>query len=63
MSLRTFHILFVVIAEALLLGFGRWCFTRGAMPGLGTGSLLFAAAVLVYGILYFRKLTKLGATT
>lgn len=69
MSLKAFHIVFIVLSVALTLGFGVWAFTMGASGVEATGnriwgviSFVCCAGLLVYGICFFRKLTQLKAT-
>ena len=42
MSLKAFHLFFVIIAALLCIGFGVWCFQTASTLG---GSLSFAAVV------------------
>lgn len=62
MSLKTFHIVFVVVSTILALGFGVWAFREYRVSGDGTtvwagvGSLLAAVALVVYGFWFLRKL-------
>ena len=68
MSLKAFHIVFIVLSVSLAVWFGRWA-TSPAIGGedvsviraFGYGSYLCAAGLLVYGISFFKKLTKLKA--
>lgn len=62
MSLKAFHVVFVVLATALSAAFGVWAI-REANRSEETGSLLvgvgalFAAVLLpVYGVWFLRKL-------
>ena len=64
MSLRAFHILFVVLAEAVTFGFAWWSLVaHGGWPGLGITALVFGITVLVYAVAYFRKLFRLEVST
>jgi len=62
MSLKAFHIFFIAVSVLLLLGFGVWClrmFSIGGEHGiiiLGTISFLSAAALVVYGMRFLKKL-------
>ena len=62
MSLKTFHILFVVLSTLLSVGFGVWAVGRymdgsGAVYLLVTGAaMVFAAALIAYGFWFLRKL-------
>jgi hypothetical protein len=56
MSLKSFHVFFIVLAVLSSLGFALWAFTRGGAElasGLGaTGvfSALMGVALAVYGV-------------
>jgi len=63
MSLKTFHILFIVAATALAFGFGAWevkHYVDGQASGLelalGILSLVLGVALIVYGRYFLRKL-------
>ena len=62
MSLRAFHVIFVLMAEAVLVLFAWWGLTRGGLPALGMVSCICAVLMLVYGVLFFRKLFQLRST-
>jgi hypothetical protein len=69
MSLKAFHIVFIVLSMALTLGFGVWAFTVNGSGADATGhrvlgaiSFVCCAGLLVYGFCFFRKLTQLKAT-
>ncbi len=59
MSLRAFHILFIIASIALAVGFGSWCVSRH-LAGGGIFSFVAAGGLLVYGIWFFRKIRKAG---
>ncbi len=62
MSLKSFHVFFVVVSVLCALGFGAWAvadYARTGKPGvLAMGVLGFAAAVALvwYGLWFLRKL-------
>lgn len=62
MSLKAFHIVFIVVSTLLTVGFGYWAVgeyrsSGDAMNlGIGVGSLVAALALLVYGVWFLRKL-------
>lgn len=67
MSLKTFHILFVIASTALTLGFGLWCVRHVASGegssvelGLGIASFVLSAALVVYGKYFLRKLKHIS---
>ena len=66
MSLKSFHIVFIVAAGALALLFGLWGIddwrTNGITSSLwlGIGSLIVGACLVPYGIWFLRKTRKVG---
>lgn len=66
MSLKSFHIFFIVVSTLTTLGFGLWTVTRyvqgDASASLWLGVLSLVAGVLLiwYGIRFFKKLKQLG---
>lgn len=66
MSLKAFHIVFVVVSTMLTLGFGAWSIrefrTTNDMAFLlgGIFSFVLAVALLIYGRWFLRKLQGVG---
>jgi hypothetical protein len=67
MSLKAFHILFVIVSTALALGFGLWCvrrYTAGEGTtgelGLGIASLILSVGLVCYGKYFLRKLKHIS---
>ena len=62
MSLKTFHVVFVLASTMLAIGFGAWAIRDYKSSGelaslvLGILSLCGAVALLVYGRWFLRKL-------
>lgn len=62
MSLKAFHVVFVVLSTVLAVGFGLWAIRDYRATGevasmvLGVLSLCCAGALLVYGRWFLRKL-------
>ena len=62
MSLKAFHLFFIVMSIALAFGFGVWATRDYAQSGsvvhlaLGVGSFLGSAALAFYGVWFLRKL-------
>lgn len=56
MSLKSFHVFFIVLAVLSSLGFAVWTFTKGGaelasgMGALGVFSALASVALAVYGV-------------
>jgi hypothetical protein len=58
MSLRIFHIVFVMVCVALSIFVAAWGVRNSAMP-LAITFAVFAAALVVYGVHAFKKLREL----
>lgn len=62
MSLKAFHIIFIIVSTALAIGFGFWAireYLRKDDPitlVIGVGSLASAVVLVVYGGWFLRKL-------
>jgi hypothetical protein len=65
MSLKAFHIVFVIISTLLALGVGGWCiwvnlvedapiYLAGAVAAFAS-----ALALIIYGIWFYRKMKRL----
>jgi len=69
MSLKGFHIVFIVFSTLLALALGAWCIwvdlVEGAPVYLGgaIASFIVAVALIVYGIWFYRKMKRLGIIT
>ena len=69
MSLKGFHIVFVVFSTLLALGVGGWCvwvdLVAGAPVYLAGAIASFACAValIIYGIWFYRKMKRLRLIT
>lgn len=64
MSLKNFHIVFILVCLILTAGFGFWCLgtvagqgVTGSMP-LGIASLAAAGGLIVYGMFFLKKVQK-----
>jgi len=69
MSLKGFHIVFIVFSTLLAVAVGAWCiwvdlvegepiFIRGAIA-----SFACAVGLVIYGIWFYRKMKRLGIIT
>jgi hypothetical protein len=62
MSLKAFHIFFIVVSIALAVGFGVWCFRDYSRSGdgvnlaLGVASFIGSVSLAWYGVWFLRKL-------
>ena len=63
MSLKYFHILFIVMSVLTTVGFGLWALLVNGLPGgfrvMGVFSLLGGVALLVYGFRFMKKLKSI----
>ncbi|MBC8038472.1 MAG: hypothetical protein H7X89_14765 [Rhizobiales bacterium] len=59
MSLKGFHIFFIVLSILLAIGCAVWSFANGVAPAFGIGACVTAAALIAYGIYFIRKSRKL----
>ena len=66
MSLKAFHIFFIVMSMALCIGFGVWTTQDFARSGswvnlsLGVGSFIGSMLLAWYGVWFLRKLKGVG---
>jgi hypothetical protein len=69
MSLKGFHIVFIIFSTLLALGIGGWCvwvdLVEGAPIYLAGAICSFVAAValVVYGVWFYRKMKRLRLIT
>ncbi|HEX3618934.1 MAG TPA: hypothetical protein VHU16_01035 [Candidatus Udaeobacter sp.] len=65
MSLKAFHIVFIIFSTLLALGTAAWCawvdFVEGAPIYLAgaIASFVVAIALMVYGFWFYRKMKRL----
>ena len=65
MSLKGFHIVFIIFSTLLALGIGGWCvwvdLVEGAPIYLAGAicSFVVAVALVVYGVWFYRKMKRL----
>lgn len=66
MSLKAFHVVFIIASFALALGFGFWALREwragegGGYAAMGIASLAIAAAIIPYSIWFLRKLKRVS---
>jgi hypothetical protein len=69
MSIKGFHIVFIIFSTLLALGIGLWCvwinLTIGEPVYLAGAIASFASAVvlIIYGVLFYRKMKRLHLIT
>jgi len=65
MSLKAFHIVFIVFSTLLALGTSAWCIWVNLVEGApiylagAIASLVCAFALMVYGFWFYRKMKRL----
>jgi hypothetical protein len=59
MSLRSFHILFILLAVLVSAGCAWWSFANDAAPAFGVACAVTAVGLVVYGIYFLKKTKKL----
>lgn len=63
MSLKHFHILFIVFAAVFCLAFGAWAFMAMEQPlevrGMGIFSVILGGVLAVYGVYFLRKARRI----
>lgn len=59
MSLKNFHIAFIIICVLFTGGFAAWCFLVPGLPSMFTAmgwiSAIGALSLLVYGVRFLKK--------
>jgi hypothetical protein len=66
MSLKAFHIVFVIASIVLALGFGAWSINEYSQGGVrsnlwfGIGSLVIGVALIIYGKVVLKKLKDIS---
>jgi hypothetical protein len=69
MSLKAFHIIFVVFATLLALGVGGWCVWVNLVEGTpvylagAIASFASALGLVIYGVWFYRKMKRLRIIT
>ena len=69
MSLKAFHIVFIVVSTLLALGTGIWCLWVNLVAGAPTyvagavASFAVAIVLMVYGVWFYRKMKRLRIIT
>jgi hypothetical protein len=69
MSLKGFHIVFIIFSTLLALVIGAWCIWINLVEGApvyltgAVASFIVAIALIVYGVWFYRKMKRLGIIT
>jgi hypothetical protein len=59
MSLKAFHIVFIMLATLLAAGCAWWAFANDAGFAFGVVSAVVAVALAIYGVYFVKKSRKL----
>jgi len=59
MSLKAFHILFILLSTLLAAGCAWWAFANNVGAVVGVISAAVAVALFIYGIYFIKKSRKL----
>ncbi len=59
MSLRAFHILFILLSILMSAGCAWWAFANGVAPAFGVACALTAVGLVIYGVYFLKKTRKL----
>jgi hypothetical protein len=69
MSLKAFHIVFIILSTLLALGTGVWCLWVDLVEGApiylagAIASFICAVGLVVYGVWFYRKMKRLRIIT
>ena len=69
MSLKAFHIVFIIFSTVLAFGTGVWCLWINFVAGApiyvagATASFVVAIVLMVYGVWFYRKMKRLRIFT
>jgi len=69
MSLKGFHIVFIIFSTLLALGVGLWCVWVDLVEGApiylagAIASFVAAVALITYGVWFYRKMKQLRIIT
>jgi hypothetical protein len=69
MSLKGFHIVFIIFSTLLAVGVGLWCVWVDLVEGApiylagAIASFVVAVALIIYGVWFYRKMKRLRIIT
>ncbi len=55
MSLKGFHIVFIILSVILTAGFAWWAFANATAITVGIASAVISLMLAIYGILFVKK--------
>lgn len=59
MSLKVFHLVFILLAILLAAGCAAWSYVNQTAYVFGIGSAIFAVALFIYGIWFLKKAKRI----
>lgn len=59
MSLKVFHLIFIILAALLATGCAAWSYYHDTAHGFGVASAVIAVALVIYGVWFIRKSKKI----
>ena len=59
MSLKSFHIFFIVLCILLAAGCAVWAFANGVTGGFGPSCAVAAVALMIYGVAFLKKAKRI----
>ena len=60
MSLKAFHVIFIIVSILLAAGCAAWSFFNQTSPAFGWASAVAAVALVLYGIWFVKKSRKIN---
>jgi hypothetical protein len=59
MSLKAFHVIFIILATLLAAGCALWAYVNQAAAAFGIISAIVAVTLVIYGIWFLKKSRKI----
>ena len=59
MSLKAFHIIFILLSIVLAMGCAAWSYLNKTSADFGVVSVIVAAGLVIYGIWFLKKSRKI----
>lgn len=59
MSLKVFHVIFIILAVLMCVGCAAWSFLYSSAPAFGVACAVIAVVLLVYGVWFLKKSNKI----
>ncbi len=59
MSLKAFHVFFIVLSILLTAGCAVWAFANGVTGGFGPGCAVASVTLVIYGVYFLKKAKRI----